>query len=256
MEAASEGAIYTLREYRERLASEPQRELHVAPMISERAFATHFSTFWRAALPNLEAVLRTLNLAAEREFLPLKSQTLPSRRDIISETGFRLFGRALAGGARMPRLVDAAFHEAAAFLGGPFDKLSHTEVEEVLELASRLDAYVHRFGSEGATFLPWFQGHGMIPPCQGDVSAGSCIIEVKYVDRSFRSTDLRQLLCYCGLRYFSTEENFETMSLINPLRGVSITVGIRELINGASGKSAEEFFQEFSYALSSGEISR
>lgn len=225
-------------------------------MISERAFAAHFSTFWRATLPNLEAVLRTLNLAAEREFTPLRSNTQAGRRDIISETGFRLFGLQLEGREQHPSIVNEAFDGATTFLGGDFTELASAEITEAKDLARRLLIYARQFGSKDVTFLPFFPGHGMISPCYGDVAAGSCLIEIKYVDRSFRSTDLRQLLCYCALRHFSANDDFSDVSLFNPFRGVSITVGVGELISGASGRSEEEFYQEFSYVLSSGEISR
>ena len=222
-------------------------------MISEKSFSIHFSNFWRAALPNLESVVRTLNLAAEREFRPLVPKSLPRRRDMISETGFRLFGQHVAGHPQSPEM---AFHEAETYIGSRAAPLNDIELAECIAIADRLAVYVRRIGTKSVTFLPLHRGHGMMAPCAGDIAVDERIVEVKYVDRSFRSTDVRQVLCYCALSHFSNEEKYLYMSLFNPLRGTGISISVEELIDSASGRSAEEFYQEFSYALGSGEISR
>ncbi|MBN9308213.1 hypothetical protein, partial [Devosia sp.] len=192
-------------------------------------------------------------LAADREFRPIIPKSSPRRRDIVSETGFRLFGQQVTGASQSP---EAAFHEAETFIGGPVTPLTDIESAECIVIADRLSAYVRGMKPRRVTFLPKHPGHGMMAPCIGDIAVDDRIIEIKYVDRSFRSTDLRQLLCYCALRYFSVEPNYEYLSLFNPLRGTAIAISVSELIASASGRSAEEFYQDFSYALSSGEISR
>lgn len=224
-------------------------------MISEHEFAVHFSSFWRSALPNLESVLRTLNLGYDRIARPLKPTTSTHRRDIISETGFRLLGLSVGKRKRPEDLIEEATAEAAKFLTHDRVGLSNDEAAEALELCRRLGSYVQSSGGS-VEFMPSFPGHGMMTSCKADLLVGDTIVEVKYVDRAFRSTDLRQLLCYCGLRYLSEKQSFKRVAVFNPLRGIAITIPLVELVDSASGRAPEDFFQDMSYVLSSGEISR
>jgi hypothetical protein len=224
-------------------------------MISEHTFSNSFTSFWKSALPNLESVVRTLNYAPEREMLPLKAETDALRRDIVSETGFRLFGLTSAEAAQPSQLLAQAHSQALYYLRREKSDLTKEESSEAIELARRLSSYA---GSTGglSQFMPSFAGHGMMTACYGDLVIGKRLVEIKYVDRTYRSTDLRQLLCYCGLRYFETGATFSEVSVFNPLRGTSINLGLEELIDSASGRSSAAFFSELSYVLSSGEISR
>lgn len=92
--------------------------------------------------------------------------------------------------------------------------------------------------------------------CEADLELGNMLVEVKYVDRSFRGTDFRQLLCYCGLRYFAEGTTYENVAVFNPLRGVAVQLGVEDLVSQASGRLPPELFQDMSYVLSSGEVSR
>lgn len=224
-------------------------------MITERTFASQFNNFWRASLPNLEAVLRTLNLAYDRVEIPYKSATDPRRRDLISETGFRLFGLVLDGHRISEATIETAGQLSGAFLHASPTRFSAAETTEISEISRRLRRYTAGLSGPVA-FAPPLKGHGMLSPCFADIVVGEQVVEVKYVDRTFRSTDLRQALCYASLRYLAEGNTFSSASIFNPLRGTAISIGISELISGASGRSAEEFFQDFSYVLSSGEISR
>lgn len=224
-------------------------------MISEHAFSSNFASFWKSALPNLESVVRALNLAPERFLRPIVPRTLASRRDIVSETGFRLFGYNIEAVGLTSDPLISAHADALKYLRRDEGQLSADEVAEVRELSGRLLSYVRDTGGLGA-FMPPFAGHGMMTACQGDLIVGGRLVEVKYVDRSYRSTDLRQILCYCGLRYFQYGASFEEVSVFNPLRGTAITVGLEELIDSSSGRAPAEFFSELSYVLASGEISR
>lgn len=224
-------------------------------MISEHTFSSSFTSFWKGALPNLESVVRTLNFAPERLLLPFRGRTEALRRDIVSETGFRLFGLSKATGVQPRQLLAQAHAEALEYLRREQKGLSDEESSEAIELSSRLQSYVRDTGGL-VEFMPSFAGHGMMTSCQGDLIVGKRLVEIKYVDRSYRSTDLRQLLCYCGLRYFDMGSSFSEISVFNPLRGTAITVGLEEIIDSASGRSPAEFFSELSYVLASGEISR
>lgn len=235
--------------------------------MNERQFASHFSGFWHTSLPNLESVVRTLNLAAEREQRPLVSGISPDRRDIVSETSFQLARiRTPRSGRGEPNDVNLAFERAVAFLQEPpaheraIGALNEEEVGEVRVLTDRLLQFT-RLQLNGmallqADFSPKFSGHGALEACEGDIVVDDRLIEVKCVDRAFRSTDFRQVLTYATLAYLSRAQTYASLVLYNSLRGTSIIVGTDELVRSSGGKTKEEFFHEVSYALCSGEISR
>jgi hypothetical protein len=219
-------------------------------------FTKRFSTLneWERRVA-MEPVLRALNLGYERFSRPLNPTTFAYRRDIISETGFRLFGLSLGHGIDLEDSVGEAYLLACEYLDREPSELTPDEASEAIEMCRRLGEYARGIGGP-VEFMPTFAGHGMMSSCFGDLVVGERLVEVKYVNRSFRSTDLRQLLCYCGLRYFNDGETFEEVALVNPLRGVAASIGLRELIDGASGRVPPEFFSELSYVLASGEVSR
>lgn len=235
--------------------------------MNERQFSSHFSGFWHTSLPNLESVVRTLNLAAAREQRPLVSRISPDRRDIVSETSFQLARiRAPKNGRGAPDDLSLAFERAVAFLQEPPSReraigvLNEEEVRETLVLTDRLLQFARwRLNSMAllqVDFAPRFSGHGALEACEGDIEVDGRLIEVKCVDRAFRSTDFRQVLTYATLAYLSHAQTYASLTLYNSLRGTSITVGTDELVRSSGGKTKEEFFHEVSYALSSGEISR
>lgn len=224
-------------------------------MISEHAFCARFSSFWRDTLPNLEAVLRATNLGYQRFAPPLRPKSLPGRRDVVGETGFRLYGLSVLDTRSPEELVGEAEDLALAFFDWDRRQLDNDEQAEALEICRRLSVYANENGSL-SDFMPAFAGHGMMTSCQGDLVVGGDLVEVKYVDRWFRSTDLRQLLCYSALRYFDSKSTFQRVALVNPLRGTCSSIDLGQLVEAASGRSVGEFFQAFSYVLASGEVSR
>jgi len=80
--------------------------------------------------------------------------------------------------------------------------------------------------------------------------------EVKTVDRSFRSADLRQLLTYTALNSVSKEDDINVVGLVNPRRGLSFEMPVSEICMDISGRSAENLFSMVVQVFSSGEISR
>jgi hypothetical protein len=235
-------------------------------MINEKVFSAHFSEFWRSNLPNLEAVVRSTNIAYIRVTAPFEPRTNPYRRDLISEGGYRFFLKLLGGvpvdreGLRAEAVAEAQRYLSANFAHGgePIDSATSDETQEIERLVRWLASY---FADLGATDWkrrlkrPAFKGHGLIGPCTGDFELDGALVEMKYVDRGFRSQDLRQLITYAGLKYFESGSTFDKLILINPLHGVAFATDPREIVYSASGTEVFEFFQALSYALSSGEVS-
>jgi hypothetical protein len=233
--------------------------------MNEREFCNLFSGFWQQALPNLESITRTFNLGPERDLQPMVSSIFPSRRDIVSETAFHLVGAVLGGQIiSAPETLGVAFEAASNFLQSASNldrkkiaKLSDIEVAEVQTLASRTRRFLLGLSlGRDVVFMPRFSGHGAIEACNGDFAVDEILVEVKCVDRTFRSTDFRQLLTYSALRYFADAKKYSRIAAYNPLRGTYVLTGLDEIIYSCSGKSAEEFFHELSYTLASGQISR
>jgi hypothetical protein len=237
--------------------------------MNERQFSSLYSGFWLASLPNLEAITRALNYGYTRFQRPLRSRIDPQRRDLVSETAFRLAGLRLSDpDAKISgQMMDDAEEQARTYLRDAptvpveaIPRLNFSERSEVRTLAHRtlLFSLLRRTDEPRAvTFMPPFSGHGALEPCSGDlVLDGKEIVEIKCVDRTFRSSDLRQVLTYSALQYFSEGSTFDLATVFNPLKGTYITASLDELIFGAGGKTKEEFFHEFSFELASGELSR
>lgn len=232
-------------------------------MINERQFAQNFSGFWRTSLPNLESVLRVLNLGPERLQRPLAPLSDPHRRDLISEAGFRLSSQKWRGGLIADADVAGAYHAAVNFLVDEADLgteekypfLDAVERDEVIQLSKRIGELIKYKSPITVKFFPEFSGLGMLGQCRGDILCAGTIVEIKYVDRAFRSTDLKQAISYAALGRLSGQ-NISDILIYNPLRGTYIESSLIDLVFGASGQSVEQFEFEMTQALSASGVSR
>jgi hypothetical protein len=177
---------------------------------SETAFAQSYSSTWRLLAPATDLFVRKVNLMLrEREFAPLTSTVLPERRGFINETAFQFFHiRRQMFNWNRPRneLVSMAAEEAKATISrieriDPIDIPNPVgmEEDEILVIAERLQTFFSRESKGQFQVQPKFPGCGIIDTCFGDVCFGDTLYEVKAGDRTFRSTDLRQLLIYAAL---------------------------------------------------------
>ncbi len=233
-------------------------------MISEKTFANQFSNFWRDTLPNLEPVTRSVNLGYNRISDPVRSRNVASMRDLISESGRRLFFKIWEKpGSKRNALLEESLREASKYLGNgsvvnEYDEVYYYDNEEIEinRLTDWLTRYFDRPDSSPARIrIPQFKGHGLISSCSGDFEDDGCLVEMKYVSRNFRSHDIRQIIIYSALKYFQDGTKFRELKLINPFLGIEFVTNVDELIYSASGVNSLEFFQRLSYAVSSGEIS-
>jgi hypothetical protein len=230
--------------------------------MNERQLSALFSGFWNATLPNLETVVRTLNLAPERAQPPLVSRINASRRDIVSETAFRSCCLAPKGNIDSASATQA-FQEASTLLSTKeqpnIPRLDDVELKEVEGISFRIRQFVSWVEMPQrleADYEPLFSGIGALETCKGDIRVGEELIEIKCVDRGYRSVDFRQVLIYSALEYLKVKNTFARLTLYNPLRGTYVSLTPDEITNSAGGKTKSEFFSELSYLLGSGEISR
>lgn len=68
------------------------RKLDCSTMISETAYSRDFASFWRQTTPLMDGFVRRLNRGLyDRDFVPMTSNTLPTRRAFVNELAFSAF---------------------------------------------------------------------------------------------------------------------------------------------------------------------
>lgn len=240
-------------------------------MISERAFAREFSSFWRMGAPTMDLFVRQANLSLyARDFPQLVSSTNPQRRALVNEVGFELLGQHVNKNDVVPPEstevfdVGGALRSAENRLRGittqkPDDQsdISEDELKESLRICQRLVIKVNEVARGGQVILrPKFPGCGLIDSCQGDLLAGNTLVEIKAGERAFRSIDFRQILVYLALNEISRTFNLTSALLVNPRMGTSVFISVEDLAHEVSGKPPSDFFEDILAPISSGELSR
>jgi hypothetical protein len=239
-------------------------------MISEKQFATEFSGFWAETLPFLTPqAIAELNLNGtamgdgRREWMkPLAGSGDNSNNDVIAETAFGLFVEALQSDVPISKLVEDAtlvqrIEESAKnrVVGLRRDvvgrvRSSQPRTSEAIDLSTRLETYFKDYPFDSILIQPMFKGCGILDSCYGDILARKSLCEMKIVDRNLRSADIRQVLAYCALNYRSSQYEIESVTILNPRRGLEFFFVVEELAERASGKNASELFHHITTFLS------
>jgi hypothetical protein len=181
-----------------------------------------------------------------RSVLPLDRD----RRSVINELGFRLFKEQWQEkriSEKRTREIAEAVQAYIIRLTRSKDRLlkvplSNQENTEALKLADSLRRFFLRTKDRSLVFWPEFPGCGILHKCVGDVLQGSKLIEVKAGDRTFRMTDIRQVLTYCSLNFASKRYDLRDIVLVNPRRGVFHQTSVADLIVECSATTAVDFF--------------
>jgi hypothetical protein len=232
---------------------------YLSKVVTAEKFAQASGTYWSAVLPRLDHFVRSSNLGPRRVFAPVEVSFPADRQALVSETAFMLWvnlgRRDLSADAQVRLAVSAARRrlrevESRTGFGG---SLSEDEVVAVRTLAERLAEYTRAEGYQ----LRDLQVEPRLPGC-GVVTSGvpdmlgryadrpgnpTVLVEVKAVDRTFRSADFRQLVAYAVLRFAAEQELIEVLGLFNPLRGTSLEVGTEEFFEDVAGAPADEVVQ-------------
>ena len=123
---------------------------------------------------------------------------------------------------------------------------------------ANLLAYVRMRGEQQLTVTPAYQpslaGCGTVEPAQADVLLGRELIEIKAVQRPFRSTDLRQTITYAALAY-STDVAVDCVTLLNPRWGTYHRVDVADLAPDIGAGSWAELMKDLVDAMSGLEVS-
>jgi hypothetical protein len=119
------------------------------------------------------------------------------------------------------------------------------EIEESIELAERLRLQVSAYWGTLDMFVV-LPGAGIIDTCEADGISQRTLIEVKAGDRLCRSRDIRQVLTYAGLEMLAGKrQGIDTLCILNPRVGWSLTTEIESVLEMAGGKAFDDFVSEF-----------
>ncbi|KQW02807.1 hypothetical protein [Rhizobacter sp. Root1221] len=210
-------------------------------MISERAFAKSFASFWQELVPLLTPrFVGLFNEAYEQALvdeagIPLQAVPIGpgTRTDIVAEFAFwgarLLHDRGMAAGgllddsAIVQEASRRAFEVVQKYEGVKPDvvrPLSASELREGQALA-RNYASLYRACDPNAhiDFGPRFQGCGFLNAAEGDLGIDGTLVEVKTTTRKVAGKDLRQLITYLALDAAAGHHRWTYVSIFNPRRG-------------------------------------
>jgi hypothetical protein len=220
-------------------------------MITEKHFVLSHSAFWHQLLPTVEDYIRECNLSAPRYQDPLVSRLPPEQRGVTNETGFRLFSHGLRESRSAASLSPATRDECAAAAldqirrmrerqRAPVKELDAAGMDEAVTIALRLEDFFSQARVDTPIPFPAFPGCGWLDTCCGDILAASVLFEIKAGDRSFRSVDLRQLLCYSALNFAAKSYSILDVCLVNPRSGRYISESLEDVCRRSAGRPAAE----------------
>lgn len=230
-------------------------------MISERAFAHSFDSFWHELLPLLTPrFVAIFNQAYELPLLddtgdrltPIMIDPDVEHPDLVAEFAFRLaaVGQLLdltpVQLAKSPAAMESAERQTLELIqkyegNQPLNvtALSAAGREEGLRLCSRYAFLYGTFPEQPIVFCPRFSGAGFIDSSEGDIALGDTLVEVKTTTRRHSGRDLRQLLIYLALDAASARPQaaprWTHIALFNPRRGTLHRAEVDALLLRLSG---------------------
>jgi hypothetical protein len=221
-------------------------------MISERKFAHSYTSFWNQLLPRLDSYLRLVNCAYERydNEIPFQISGHRDRRGIVNELGFRLFAESTICGPladeKIKILSESVRHYVERLSKATDDvakeEVNEQEIKESMLIAGSLSRYFQTTPSSELVFSPDFPGCGIIDSVKADILHGTELFEVKAGDRSFRVTDIRQVLVYCCLDFASKKYGVKSVVLLNPRRGTYFRTTVNDMVKECAGTTTVDLF--------------
>lgn len=231
-------------------------------MITVAQFTTTHSSFWEQCFPALEGYVRLVNSGAyDRYFEELSWEVEPNRSALISEIAFCLakIGEIESRSAQTDAGAEARMRLSrlpGVTLGD--EALSDRESAAAVELAGRILTIIRLLKSRGgdALFDPPFSGCGILQKSFGDILMGDTLIEIKSVDRSFRSTDFRQLMTYVLQDTSAGASRIARVCVANPRKGILHFANLDQLVFDTSACSLVDIYGKFNAAVGNRGISR
>lgn len=230
-------------------------------MIDASSFANHHNAFWTEYTPTSEHFVRRLNLEwSERWCPPMPRPQEAIRSALVAEFAFSKLCQSLSGAMNVndEKALGEAISRIKPLVDDPSaltEPISMEENGEVVRIFDRLQEY---FGvrEERKILRPIFDGCGYVDSSEGDIISGESLFEIKTVERSFRSIDVRQLITYAALNHLSQQFRIESLGIVNARRGLYFEMSVEVICYEISGRSSQELFSAVIHAVSSGDISR
>ncbi|HDS2588397.1 TPA: hypothetical protein QID48_000033 [Klebsiella quasipneumoniae subsp. similipneumoniae] len=228
-------------------------------MISELTFSRKFTSYWNQLLPNANNFIRIVNGSLiDDVYPPLDENGKKENNVFVNECGFNLYvaihnniiseqlllSNDLFYAPEFSRVIEKTELELRKFsYGSNFElPLSVPEYNSIKSIAWNI---LNRYRIYQTISSPLFSGCGIINNSYGDIYYPNTLVEIKSGDRKFSVYDLRQLLIYFTLNFYSREKRpLQNFELFNPRMGIvyndDITILCREL---AFIQPEEMFFQ-------------
>ena len=239
-------------------------------MISEKKLAWGFESVWHSLFPMLtptfmhifnEDFLKPISKSCTNNFSTL--QFFKESPDIVSEFGIQLAQNTVEGKisiADISKDKDAlykAWNQAQSLMskyeGMPVreteTRLLDTHINQGIYLAKNLIAFTESIDGV-INFSPCIPGANAVTRCEADLSIGETLVEIKTVNRTFRSRDLRQLLVYLALDWIRGPK-WKKGCLLNPKLGKWADFEVDQLVRRLSGRSASDTFRDLIHAVGS-----
>ncbi len=237
-------------------------------LIDALRFATSYNAVWSTLTPTCESFIRRVNLDGLERFAPPMTGIATKQRVQIAELGFSHFvelvlERENNGKRDRESIFAAAVNEVDKRLrhmeqrGFVYDKkLRDDEIAEAIEISSRIQQFIVHMETKNVIVRPHIQGCGIIDESEADIISDRTIIEIKTVDRQFRSIDIRQAITYAALNSINSKYTIDDLCLCNPRSGLYYIGNVEDVCHEISGISSVELFNEIISIISSGAPSR
>jgi len=219
-------------------------------MITAEQFARQ-NAVWHRATPTLEQYTRWANKNSKPVGSRVIRRASASRSALIAETSFV---QLTYPDPQTAEELARKYVEKLPRSQNVSERLNSDEFIEVDGLRTNLELYLKHYVRGPVSRAPEFPGCGVVLRANGDVLAGSELIEVKSVERLFRGTDLRQALTYAALAY-SVDRKIDRITLLNPRRGIFFTSTASDLALDIGAGSWVELMHDLVETMSGFETS-
>lgn len=229
-------------------------------MISELTFSRKFTSFWNQLLPNANNFIRIINGSLiDDVYPPLQESVNRANNVVVNECAFNLYSAIQLNEIDKSLLYQRDLFHSVEFQD-VFDKtteylkkfnygsnfqlpLSMMEYNTIREISQSI---FKRYGlAHGVEVSPHFDGCGVINNSYGDIHHSNMLIEIKSGGRSFSVYDLRQLLIYFTLNFYSkNRRDLKRFELFNPRMGISYGASIVTLCKELAFSQPEELYFE------------
>lgn len=195
-----------------------------------------YGAFWQKCIPFESNYLKF----KQRDSSPVErfESIESSGWDLVAEYAFMTASRLLsqsealaAASNKIENLRKKAGELDASCSISPADRI----LAEALAEQIRYDFELY-FELDSVSWLPVVPGFGGLLPSEADALSGSCLIEVKNVDRAFHVRDVRQVLLYatalngCGVP-------IDSFYLVNSRKGFKLKTSLHNACRAMGGRS-------------------